>query len=85
MLFRSMAGFAEQAIIGLKLLEAETGDGWLVNDKLSQADIMAVICYQASAGFVIPDHVNAKHFPRLAALSDRAMKIDAFVSTVPHL
>ena len=39
-------GLAEQAIIGLTLLEEETGDGWLVNDTLSQADIMTVICYQ---------------------------------------
>lgn len=78
-------GSAEQAIIGNKLLEAQTGDGWFVNNTLSQADIVAVVCYQASAGFVLPDHVNAKNFPRLAALSDRAMKIDAFASTVPTL
>src|ERR1700733_3730229 len=75
-------GLAEQAIIGLKLLEEQTGDGWYVNDRLVQADIMAVVCYQASAGFILPDRVNAKNFPRLAALSERAMKIDAFVSTV---
>ena len=78
-------GLAEQAIIGLTLLEKETGDGWYVNDTLGQADIMAVVCYQAAAGFVLPDHVNATNFPRLAALSERAMKIDAFASTVPHL
>jgi glutathione S-transferase len=78
-------GLAEQAIIGLKLLEEQTGDGWYVSDTLGQADIMAVVCYQAAAGFVLPDHVNAKNFPRLAALSERAMKIDAFVSTVPQL
>src|SRR5260370_25283024 len=79
-------GFAEQAIIGLKLLEAETGEhGWLVNDKLSQADIIAVVCYQGASMLVLPDHVNAKNFPRLAALTERAMKIDAFASTVPHL
>ena len=78
-------GLAEQAIIGLTLLEQETGDGWYVNDTLGQADIMAVVCYQAAAGFVLPDHVNATTFPRLAALSERAMKIDAFASTVPRL
>ena len=80
----AIEGFAEQAIIGLKLLEAQTGDGWLVNDELSQADIMAVVCYQG-ASIVIPDHVTAKNFPRLAALTERAMKIDAFASTTPHL
>ena len=81
----AIEGFAEQAIIGLKLLEEEARDGWLVNDKLSQADVMAVVCYQGASMFVLPDHVNAKNFPRLAALSERAMKIDAFASTVPHL
>ena len=81
----AIEGFAEQAIIGLKLLEEEARDGWLVNDKLSQADVMAVVCYQGASMFVVPDHVNAKNFPRLAALSERAMKIDAFASTVPHL
>jgi glutathione S-transferase len=56
-----------------------------VNDTLGLADIMAVVCHQAASQFVLPDHVNAKNFPRLAALSERAMKIDAFASTVPHL
>jgi glutathione S-transferase len=78
-------GLAEQAIIGLKLLEEETGEGWLVNGTFGQADIMAAICYQGGALLVLPDQVNAKNFPRLAALTGRAMKIDAFASTVPHL
>ena len=78
-------GLAEQAIIGLNQLEAETGDGWLVNDTLSQADIMTVVCYQGASMIVLRDHVNAKNFPRLAALTERAMKIDAFASTVPSL
>lgn len=77
-------GLAQQAIIGLNLLEEQTGDGWYVNDTLSQADIMAVICYQASSLLVLPDQVNATTFPRLAALSERAMKLDAFASTVPQ-
>jgi glutathione S-transferase len=77
-------GLAEQALIGFKQLEAQTEDGWLVNDTLSQADIMTVVCYQGASMVVLPDHVTAKNFPRLAALTDRAMKIDAFASTVPH-
>ena len=81
----AIEGFAEQAIIGLKLLEAEARDGWLVNDKLSQADVMAVVCYQGASMFVLPHLVNAKNFPRLAALTERAMKIDAFASTAPRL
>ena len=81
----AMEGFAEQAIIGLKLLEVQTAEGWLVNDKLSQADIMTVVCYQGASMFILPDQVTAKNFPRLAALTERAIKIDAFASTVPHL
>jgi hypothetical protein len=56
-----------------------------VNDKLSQADVMAVVCYQGASMFVLPHLVNAKNFPRLAALTERAMQIDAFASTVPSL
>ena len=78
-------GLAEQAIIGLSLLEAQTGNGWYVNNTLGQADIMTVVCYQASAGLILPDHVNAKNFPRLAALAERSMNINAFASTVPTL
>jgi glutathione S-transferase len=81
----AIEGFAEQAIIGLKLLEAQTGHGWLVNDTLSQADIMAVVCYQGASMLVLPEQVTARSFPRLAALTERAMRIEAFAATVPHL
>jgi glutathione S-transferase len=81
----AFAGLAEQAIIGLRQLEAESGEGWLVNDTLSQADIMAVVCYQAASLLVLPDHVTATKFPHLAALTERAMRIEAFAATVPHL
>jgi glutathione S-transferase len=81
----AIEGFAEQAVIGLKLLEKEAGDGWLVNDMLGQADIMTVVCYQGASLLVLPDVVTPEAFPRLAALADRAMKIDAFASTLPHL
>jgi len=81
----AIEGFVEQAIIGFKMLEEEAGDGWYVNDALSQADIMAVVCYQAAAQFILPGVVTAENFPRLAALAERAMKINAFASTVPHL
>jgi glutathione S-transferase len=78
-------GFAEQAIIGFNMLEERTGHGWLVNDTLSQADIMAVVCYHGGSLLVLRDVVTPKNFPRLAALTERAMQIDAFASTVPHL
>jgi glutathione S-transferase len=81
----AIEGFAEQAIIGLNLLEGQTADGWLVNGTLSQADIMAVVCYQGASMFVLPEQVTARKFPRLAALTGRAMKIEAFAATVPQL
>src|SRR5260370_33028961 len=37
----AMAGFAEQAIIGLKLLVAEVGDGWLVNYNFTHSQIIS--------------------------------------------
>jgi glutathione S-transferase len=46
---------------------------------------MSVICYQGASLLVLPDQVNAQTFPRLAALTERAMKIPAFAATVPHL
>jgi glutathione S-transferase len=48
-----------------------------------RASIMAVVCYQAAAQFILPNVVTAVNFPRLAALAERAMKINAFASTVP--
>ncbi|SAL51985.1 glutathione S-transferase-like protein [Caballeronia udeis] len=81
----AIEGFVEQVMIGFRMLEEEAGDGWYVNDTLSQADIMAVVCYQAAAQFILPGVATAESFPRLAALSERAMKINAFASTVPHL
>src|SRR5260370_36690317 len=77
-------GSAKQAIIGLKLLKAQTGDGWYVNNTLSQADIMAVVCYQAAAGFILPDHVDTQKCSGLAALSDRATKIHGLPPTAPR-
>ncbi|HLZ82430.1 MAG TPA: glutathione S-transferase N-terminal domain-containing protein [Caulobacteraceae bacterium] len=81
----AIEGLAEQAVIGFNLLEAQTGDGWLVDDTLGQADIIAVVCYHGASILVLRDVVTPKAFPRLAALADRAMKIDAFASTVPHI
>ena len=55
-----------------------------MNYKFSQADTMTAICYPGGTLLVLPDHVNAKNFPRLAALTGRAMKIDAFAFTLTH-
>ena len=45
---------------------------------------MTAICYPGGTVLVLPDHVNAKNFPRLAALTGRAMKIDALAFPVTH-
>jgi hypothetical protein len=45
---------AEQANIGLTLLEKGTEDGRLVNDKFSQTDIMTAISYPGGALLVLP-------------------------------
>jgi hypothetical protein len=47
--------------------------------------MITAICYHGGALLVLPDHVNAKNFPRLAALTECAIKIDAFASVAPHL
>jgi hypothetical protein len=41
--------------------------------------------FEGASMLVLPDHVTAKNFPHLAALTARAMKIEAFASTVPKL
>ncbi|WP_050421655.1 glutathione S-transferase family protein [Bradyrhizobium tropiciagri] len=72
----------QQALAGLQMIESRAGGGWLVGGSLSQADIMAVVTFQASLVFM-PDVVNATAFPRLAGLAARAMEIEAFSSTFP--
>src|SRR5258708_27899883 len=66
-------GLAEQAIIGLNLLEAETGDRWLVDNKFTQADIMTGICDQGAAMLVLSGHINTNNFPLLPARTHRAL------------
>lgn len=79
------AGLTEQALIGFKMLEEATQNAWLVGDRVSQADIMTIVCYQAATLFVLPEHVTAGTFPRIAALAERAMKLYAFASTLPRI
>ncbi|WP_322003786.1 glutathione S-transferase family protein [Paraburkholderia tropica] len=76
-------GWIKQVLTGFTMLEAATGDGWLVDGKLSQADIFVVIVYQGASLGVLPDHVDAQRFPRLAALTERAMQLPAFAETNP--
>jgi glutathione S-transferase len=72
-----------QALAGFRMLEERAGNGWLVGDTLSQADVMVVITYQSASAALMPDIVHADAFPKLAALAARAMEIEAFDSTFP--
>ena len=74
--------FMEQALTGLGLIEQEAGEGWLVANRLGHADVMTVVSYQ-TAQFVMPEKVTASDLPKLDALTQRAMRIDAFSSTAP--
>jgi glutathione S-transferase len=71
-----------QATTGLGMIEAAVGKGWLVGGALSQADIFAVIVYQTAALAVLRDVVNARAYPGLDGLAQRAMRLPAFAETV---
>ncbi|WP_109480192.1 glutathione S-transferase family protein [Paraburkholderia sp. C35] len=72
-----------QALAGFQMLESRAGDGWLVGNTLSQADVMVVITFQSASLAMMPDVIHAAAFPKLAQLAARAMEIDAFDSTLP--
>ncbi|MFD1560306.1 glutathione S-transferase family protein [Paraburkholderia silviterrae] len=73
----------QQALAGFQMLESRAGNGWLVGDALSQADVMVVITYQSASLALMPDVVYASAFPKLARLAARAMEMDEFSSTLP--
>ncbi|AUT74940.1 glutathione S-transferase family protein [Paraburkholderia hospita] len=73
----------EQALSGFTMLESRAGDGWLIGDALSQADVLVVITYQSASLAMMPDVVNQVAFPKLAQLAARAMELEAFSSTLP--
>jgi len=80
----AFAGFTEQAVMGFKLLEEQAGDGWYVNNRSARPTSWPLSAIRRH--LICPSrHVSAEKFPRLAALSERAMKIDAFASTVAAL
>ena len=75
----------ERALGGLQYLDglaAEAGDGWLVGDSLSQADISAV-CGFTFARFAHPPMKVAEACPALAGLAERCEATEAFGSTFP--
>lgn len=73
----------QQALAGFQMLESRAGNGWLVGDAISQADVMVVITYQSASLALMPDVVHATAFPKLARLAAGAMEMDEFSSTLP--
>jgi glutathione S-transferase len=76
--------YSAQALTGFEMLESVAKGRWLVGGALSQADIMTVVAYQAVSNSPLLAEVNARRFPKLAALSRHAMLLPAFESTVPR-
>jgi glutathione S-transferase len=74
---------AGQTLAGLDQLEHQVGAAWLFGERPGQADITTVVAYQTSA-FCLDGIVNATRFPKLNAITDRAMKLPAFSSTLPQ-
>jgi len=75
---RALGGFRY-----LDTLAAEAGDGWLVGDSLSQADISAV-CGFTFARIAHPPMNIAEACPALAAFAGRCEAMEAFRSTHPN-
>lgn len=76
-----------QVRAGLDQLEAAAaaaGDGWLVGDSMTQADISAVVALDFIRA-VRPGLLGAEDLPALGALARRCSALPAFAETVPHL
>lgn len=71
-----------QARAGMTALENVAGDGWLIDGRLTQADVSAVCVYDF-ANVMLPGLLEARAYPKLAALVARASALDAFATTHP--
>lgn len=71
-----------QARAGFAALEAAAGDGWLVDGRLTQADVSAVCAYDF-ANVMLPGLLEARAYSKLAGLAARAAALDAFATTHP--
>lgn len=76
------SGAIKQILAGFAVLEAAPGELWLANDRLTQADIMAVICHQSALRVLPSGQFDVRGFPRLARLEAVAMTLPAFVTSV---
>jgi glutathione S-transferase len=77
----------DQAVGGIVAAEAGASDdvllgGFLFEQRLTHADIVAVIAYETLSG-ALPDRVNVTVLPKLAALASRLGPTAAFASTRP--
>ncbi|MCJ8143266.1 glutathione S-transferase [Ancylobacter sp. A5.8] len=66
------------------LLEAETGEGWLVDERVRQADVSAAVAFSFTR-FILPEETLARigfdALERLSALTARAEALPEFRST----
>lgn len=70
---------SQQLVAAYRELEQEFGDGWIVDDQFSQADITVAVAWgftQLTAG----DVVDAKDYPKVAALAARAEALPEFLA-----
>jgi len=75
----------EQAIGGLEAAETNASnslldDGYLFEDKLTHADVLAVIAYETLSG-MFSEQVNTEAFPKLSSLAGRLGETEPFVAT----
>lgn len=75
----SVERLAAQSAAGFAALDSLAGDGWLIGERLTQADVTATVALDF-ADIVMPDLVQGR-FARLGALRDRANAMDAIGST----
>ncbi|HEY9620638.1 MAG TPA: glutathione S-transferase [Crinalium sp.] len=72
----------QQLLAGYDLLEqaATQRSPWLINDQILQPDISVCVAWRFTQ-FVIPDVVDAAHYPALSKLSAAAEQRPEFLST----
>jgi len=63
----------------LRLLDAESADGWMCGDRIGQADISAAIAWGFTK-LIRPDIATDEAYPRLAALAARAEALPEFLA-----
>jgi glutathione S-transferase len=71
-----------QMLSAYTLLEAELGDGdtWLFGARPMQADITSAVAWTFS-NFILPEKIDARDFPALAAFTHRAEQLPAFATS----